>query len=250
MKKIKALKLSQWLLLVLGSAVLISSVFATFLSNFNLGTVVSYLYGGFTLACLVFFDKLCRFHTAVKILVVFAVTVPVVFTSSLLICGKDDNVTYNEDAIIVLGSGIRGETVGNGLRARLDSAIEYHKSNPDAFIVVSGGQGPQEAITEALAMERYLLKKGIPQDKIIKEEKSTSTTENFKFSKKLLDEKFGNEYKIAFVTTDYHIYRAENTAESEGFDKITHCHSDIEWYVATPSLLREMLAVMKMWVFD
>lgn len=250
MKKIKALRFLQWIILMLGSAVLISSVLATFLSNFNLGTVVSYLYGGAVLACGIFFEKLSRFHALLKVLIALAVAVPVVFTSSLLICGKDDTVTYKEDAIIVLGSGIRGETVGNGLRGRLDSAIEYHSSNPDAFIIVSGGQGPQEAITEALAMERYLLGQGIPQDKIIKEEKSTSTTENFKFSKKILDEMFGTDYKIAFVTTDYHIYRAENTAHTEGYESVTHCHSDIEWYVAVPSLLREMLAVMKMWVFD
>jgi uncharacterized SAM-binding protein YcdF (DUF218 family) len=99
-------------------------------------------------------------------------------------------------------------------------------------------------------MERYLVDKGVPKDKIIKEERSTSTNENFRFSKKLLDDRFGKNYKIAFVTTDYHIYRAENIARAEGFDNISHCHSDIQWYVAIPSGLREMCAVMKMWVFD
>ncbi|NCU26351.1 YdcF family protein [Candidatus Nomurabacteria bacterium] len=66
-------------------------------------------------------------------------------------------------------------TISPKLAKRLEAAIRYHTNNPDAMIVVCGGKGDQEDITEALAMERYLLSEGIPGDIIIREEKSTST---------------------------------------------------------------------------
>ncbi len=250
MEKKKGNKILRYTVLTLGVIVTLSAVLASFLSNFNLGTVLAYIFGIAILLYGIFFEKTKRLHMFFRICFALALVGVMVFVGSLFICGKSDNVTYKEDAVIVLGAGIRGEKVGKGLQGRLDAAVEYHKSNPEAVIVVSGGQGPQEDITEALAMERYLVEKGIPKDKILKEEKSTSTNENFRFSKKLLDGRFGKNYKIAFVTTDYHIYRAENIAEAEGFKNITHCHSDIQWYVSIPSGLREIFAVMKMWVFD
>ena len=93
-----------------------------------------------------------------------AVIIPVMFIS-----GGTDNVTYQEDAIIVLGAAVRGEEISGALQKRLDVAIEYYQKNPDVVIVVTGGQGPQEDITEALAMERYLLANGIPKEKIIED---------------------------------------------------------------------------------
>ena len=101
--------------------------------------------------------------------------------------GFTDTVTYKEDAVIVLGAGLRGENLSLILRNRLDAAVEYYNENPEAVIVVSGGQGPDEDIPEAEAMERYLYEQGVPLNKIIKEDKSTSTEENFKFSKELLE---------------------------------------------------------------
>ncbi|MBQ7100202.1 MAG: YdcF family protein, partial [Clostridia bacterium] len=151
--------------------------------------------------------------------------------------------------IIVLGSGIRGELLTQGLKNRLDAAVECYEENEDLLIVVSGGQGPQEDITEALAMERYLLARGVPQESIIKEEQATSTYENFIYSKKILDEKLGDGYTAAFVSNEYHIYRASSLARIAGFDTVTHTHSSTMWYTLVPSTLRETLAVVKLWVF-
>ena len=98
-------------------------------------------------------------------------------------------------------------------------------------------------------MERYLVANGIPQDKIIKEDRSTSTQENFEFSKKLLDLRFGEgKYKAAYVTNGYHVYRAGVVAENAGLDGITHIHAETPWYTAVPNGLREVLAVMKTWL--
>ena len=219
-------------------------------SNFTVGTVFSYILGFVLLLYGIFYKKLSKkLPNWLKYIVVFGYVFVLTFTASLYICGNSDNVDYKEDAIIVLGAGIKGERIGTNLQKRLDTAIEYHKENQEAVIVVSGGQGPYEDISEALAMERYLIANGIPQDKIIKEDRSTSTKENFEFSKKLLDLRFGEgKYKAAYITNGYHIYRAGLVAEDVGFNGMTHIHAETPWYTAIPNGLREVLAVMKTWL--
>lgn len=163
------------------------------------------------------------------------------------IYGNRDTVDYQEDALIVLGAAVHGETVSLPLKFRLDCAIAYAEKNPDAVIVVSGGQGNQEDITEALAMERYLKQNGVTNP-IMKEECATSTYENFLYSKKILDEQFSEDYKVAFVTNDFHIYRSKQTAQRAGFSEITCVHGETAWYNVVHNYLRESLAVTKLWI--
>ena len=152
--------------------------------------------------------------------------------------------------MIVLGCGLRGERVSVGLAKRLNKAYEYHEKNPDAMIIVSGGQGPQEDISEALAMKRYLAEKGVPEDKIIMEDKSTSTITNFRNSRAIMEENGMGLSSVVFVTNAYHVYRASSYAEDEGFIDIAHLGTDIIWYTISRNYMREMMAVVKMWVFD
>ena len=102
---------------------------------------------------------------------------------------RNDTVTYDEDVLIVLGAGLDGEAVTPQLENRLEAAYAYHLRNPDAPVVVSGGQRDGEAISEALAMERWLISRGVPADRILREEASTSTYENLTNAKALLDER-------------------------------------------------------------
>ena len=117
--------------------------------------------------------------------------------------------------------------------------------NPHAIVVVSGGQGSNEAITEALAMERYLLSKGIPKNKILREEKSTSTYENFYFSKKILDDYFKKDYKTAFITNDFHVFRAKEISKLALINS-THLHANLTWYLVPMTYTREFIGIMKL----
>lgn len=237
------------ILIILGIAVLTNGIVLSFTTNFNLGNVLTLLLGGILIFWYIFFNTLVRaLPKWIKAIFIMALIFAVSLSTFLFCYGKSNNVTYKEDAIIVLGAGIHGETPSRILADRLNAAVEYNKKNPDAFIVVSGGQGHQESIPEALAMERYLIAKGIPSDKIIKEDKSTSTYENFVNSKAILDEKFGSKYSVAYVTNEYHVYRARGIAKSAGLET-THYHSSTPWYSVLPGTLRECLAVMKFWVF-
>lgn len=234
------------LFLILGVAVTLDGVFMWFTSNFNLGNVMTLLLG----AALIAFGILHRhLPKPWKMAVIAGFLLVALVITALLVFGLTDTADYTEDAVIVLGAAVRGEVPSGALRDRLDAALRYFEQNPDAIIVVSGGQGPQEAITEALAMERYLTAHGVPQAQILKEERSTSTLENFEFSKALLDARF-EDYTACFVTNEYHIYRAGQIARQAGFAPLAHVHSNTRWYGILPGVLRECLAVMKYWVFD
>ena len=238
--------------IIIGIALIINAVVLALVTNFNFGIIITLLVGISLLVLGIYFDKLNLLMKNgilkwVKYAIISLAAFMVCVITFIAICGQYDTVTYSEDALIVLGAGIRGETVTLPLMYRLDKAVEYINKNQNAIIVVSGGQGAQENITEALAMEKYLTSRGVPKDKIIREEKATSTFENFEYSKQILDKYFKKPYKIAFITNNFHIYRASRLAKIVGFDS-TQCHAKLEWYTIPINYLREFTAVLKLWV--
>lgn len=242
-------------LIILGALILINGLCLFVFANLNLGTVLTAALGIFLLLWGIYYKKISELtHKGIwkiiKICVIVLILAEAVFVGALAIYGQADNVNYREDAVIVLGAGVRGDRVTLPLKMRLDAAIEYHKKNPEAPIIVTGGKGAQETVTEASAMEKYLIENGVEKDKIIKEEKATSTNENMRFSKQILDEHFGGEYSALVITNNFHIYRSVNIAKREGLKNVSHLHCGLEWYNLIPCYLRESLAVLKMWVFD
>ena len=224
----------------IGGIIAVNGIALFFVSNANLGNILCVLLGGVVIFTALMFTKLAKW---LKITIISCVSLAVVFSSFLIIYGKSDSVTYTEDAVIVLGAAVHGKSPSLTLRKRLDKAVEYHKQNPNAIIVVSGGKGAQEDISEAEAMEIYLIDQGVAADKIIKEDKSTSTTENFTFSKEILDKHFNKEYTTCFITNEYHVLRAADCAKDVGFDDISHLHSNTNLSYLMSGSLRECLAV-------
>ena len=102
-------------------------------------------------------------------------------------------------------------------------------------------------ITEAEAMERYLIKKGVNPEVIIREEQATSTFENFLFSKEILDKKLSKNYKVAFITNRFHLFRAGRLAKSAGLSA-QRMHADSDLITLLPDYLRECCAVGAMWL--
>ncbi len=205
------------LLTVIASGILVNAVIATVMSNLSTGIWLTYALGGAILAGGLLFHRLPLWLpiAAGSALLVLAICV-----SSLFLFGKHDTVTYTEDAVIVLGAGIKGDKPTKSLQNRLDRAVAYHKQNPDAVILVSGGKGPQETITEAEAMARYLIAQGVPKTAIVQENAATSTTENFELSLPMMDK----HATVAFITTDYHIFRAAQNAARVNLHA-THAHA-------------------------
>ena len=219
------------------------------ISNINLGMVPVAGLGAVLLCYGIFYDKF-PFKKIISAVIAFGVVAILVFGSFLAIYGGQDTADYTEQTVIILGCGLRGERVSVGLAKRLNKAAEYHEKNPDAMIIVSGGQGPQEDISEALAMKRYLMDKGVPEDRIIMEDKSTSTITNFRYSREIMEKEGMSLSSVVFVTNAYHVYRAASYAKDEGFLEVAHLGTDIIWYTIPMNYMREMMAVVKMWVFD
>ena len=183
-----------------------------------------------------------------RITMTAGVTAAVVWVALLYGCGAIDTVDYREEAVIVLGTGVRGTELSDGLRRRLDAALDYHRQNPDALIAVSGGQGPQEDIPEGEAMAAYLVEQGVPAEMIVRECASTSTIENFTFTQPLLDARLGEDYRIVYISSDFHLMRAGWIAADCGFADAAHLHAPTPWYMIIPNGLRECAAMVKYWL--
>ena len=152
----------------------------------------------------------------------------------------------DKDFVIVLGCKVREDgSLTPILRARVDRAIEFakeqkEKAGKNIIFVTSGGQGQDEAISEAEAMKNYLIEKGINEEDIIIENKSTNTLQNMRFSKNKIDE-INRDAKIIFSTTNYHVFRSGVIANSEGID-CEGIGSKTKWYFYTNALIREFVA--------
>jgi len=242
----------KWALRVLGGGILFNGIYVSFAESINWGVVATFLLGVLLLLWGIFWEKTAEKKAVKNIRNVFValVCVETVFVTSVAIYGNIDTVTYKEDVLIVLGAGLKGEKITPALKERLDTALEYFEKNPEVLIVVSGGKGSQESITEAEAMSKYLVEKGVPEQQVIREDKSTSTAENMKYSKAILDGIFDRAYKVAFVTNDFHIMRADMLAGRMGFKGATHIHGGLEWYNYVPCYIRETMAMVKSIIFD
>ena len=123
--------------------------------------------------------------------------------------------------LIVLGAGVNGRVPSLSLRERLDAAYDYLIAHPDTICIVSGGQGPGEDITEAECMSDWLLDKGIAPERIIREDKATTTQENLRFSVILAEEhNRGTVDAVGIVSSEYHLFRAGLMAQDQGLHPV------------------------------
>lgn len=238
--------MARGVLLIAGVALTANAVWLAITANLTLGTAMVALLGLGCLAAGIWFARLTR-HRVIGAVAVLIVVAIVGLSSFLANYGTNDTAHYDEDAVVVLGAAVHGRELSNTLLGRLDAALAYHQRNPSALIVVSGGQGLQEEIPEAVAMRQYLLDKGVPDDHLVVEDRSTSTEENFRNSRLLLDQRLTPGYSVAFVTDEFHVYRAGRIAVDAGLPA-THVSSRTPWYFWPANYLRESVAVVLNWL--
>ena len=238
---------------ILSALFLIDGIVLTVRSNISVGLFIVY---GLSVCCAVFakFHKEIWVFTSTGLLLwlrwlVIVGIVVYIGCMCLILSYSHTNVNYNEDIIIVLGSGVKNGKPNVTLKKRLDASIEYHNKNSDVYIVVAGGLARQKDTTEALVMKNYLVENGIPEEIIIMEDKSQSTQENYRFSKEILEEKNIKHDSIVFITNDFHIYRAKTYAKHCGFENSHALSTKTDLFIFVPALIREVLGVIDMWVF-
>lgn len=158
---------------------------------------------------------------------------------------------FDKDYILILGCMIRKDgTLTPLLRGRVDRAVEFAKmqkeaAGKDIIFVPSGGQGPNEVISEAEAMRNYLLSIGIPEEQILVEDRSRNTYENFGCSWKLIQEHSEKpDPQIAFSTTNYHVFRSGYYATKQGI-KADGIGSKTKAYYWVNAYIREFIATLR-----
>ncbi|MEV6239177.1 YdcF family protein [Lentzea sp. NPDC051838] len=150
------------------------------------------------------------------------------------------------DGIVVLGAGLIGSRVPPLLASRLDRALRLYHRDREAgrspVIVVSGGQGADEEVSEAFAMRQYLLERGVPEAEVVLEDQATTTEENLRYSKALLAER-GHTGRVVAVTNNYHVFRTAVLSRKQGL-RLQVIGAPTAWYFVPSAFLREFVALL------
>lgn len=154
------------------------------------------------------------------------------------------------DAVVVLGAGLRGTEPTPLLAARIDRGVamlrELRDAGSDAVLVLSGGQGADEVVSEAEAMARYAERAGVPRERMVLEDRSTTTEENLRNSRALLASRGAEDARMVVVTSNYHALRAAQLTEQLGLDAEVVGARTASWFVPA-GFLREFVAVVAMY---
>ncbi len=171
------------------------------------------------------------------------------------------------DYVIVLGASVKEDGISKTLKLRLDKAAEYAAENPDSILVLSGAMGEGEPVTEASAMQAYLLEQGVPEEQMLLEERSHSTLENIVYSKILIEQDREEKraqwqknkpqltfsavqvadkpLRIGIITSNFHLYRAGMIADKQGISDVKGIASESDKVLFVHFCLRDSLAILK-----
>jgi len=162
--------------------------------------------------------------------------------------GQSDAEVYTE-YLLIPGAGLNGNSVSECLKSRLDAGLDYLKKYPDVIVVVSGGRESSGDITEAEAMRDYLMAEGIDESRILLEPNATSTMENFRFAKELIEKKTGKPVSdITFATNNFHVLRAKMLAGRNNLN--AHAINADTGYARPIFYIKEYFALIKSFILD
>lgn len=168
--------------------------------------------------------------------------------------GSYNHITGDPQVMVILGCRVMpGGEPSMLLQDRLETALDYLEEDSDILVVVSGGQGSNEPVSEAACMAGWLEERGISEDRIFQEDQSSNTKENLIFSKDLLAREGIDvgETDVLVVSNGFHLTRARMLAERFGYGEVStlaapssHIPSRIQMYI------REPLALVKSFLLD
>ena len=147
------------------------------------------------------------------------------------------------DYIIVLGAQMRDWGPSVVYKARLDSAIEYLNNNPDTKVIVTGGQGANESISEGEGGKIYLVEQGIKEDRIVIEKESLDTDENISNALSLIDTT--NDMTIGIVTNNFHVFRGVMIAKKYTNADVSGIAAFTEYQYLPNNMVRETFGILK-----
>lgn len=229
LRKKESKRFANSLTLILGSCILLYLIFSIVDPERFVPSYLSPMFGGIYLISLYFLIHVSTFLTSY-------------FLYQL------NKPKYNQDFIIVLGSGLINDKVPPLLASRINKAIDFYwkqiSVGSPPIIIFSGGQGPDENLPEAEAMQKYAIEKGIPIEHTIQENRSVNTYENMLFSKQIMDT-LKNKYNSIFSTNNFHLFRAGLYAKQAGLNS-QGIGSKTAFYYWPNAMIREYIALVVM----
>lgn len=222
--------------------------------EYNLGIIAGLGFDFILLIYIIFFNKINLLIKSINKKKVGKIALKII-SFVLFICIIIGGTTFHNvlsksfkseeksDVAIVLGCVVNGDKPGIFLKGRINAAYKYLNENPNAIAVLSGGQGNGENISEAKCMFNCLTEMGIDKSRLLIEDKSTSTRENFKYSKEIIEKNGIKSKKITIITNDFHECRASEFAKQNGFKPLRY-PSKTPWNGYMPFATREIFAII------
>lgn len=243
------------ILWLLSALCLAYSVMLILTSNFNMGNLLVWLLTAAVCGYTIWHKPLDAWFShgwgrGVWWVLVIGAALYVLMLGFVVVSGYTNTATGQEKVVVVLGAGLRKDRPSLLLRYRLDKALEFAQAHPDALVITTGGQGRDEWVPEGQAMREYLIEKGLDPARVVAEEKSTSTEQNFAFAREILEERgMDPTQPIVYVTNAFHCYRGGQYAKMAGFTDARALPAGIPLRSIPTCYLREVLAILYYWVF-
>lgn len=146
------------------------------------------------------------------------------------------------DYLIVLGAQVREDGPSAVLKYRLDAAAQYLRENDSTTCIVTGGKGATEPFSEGEGMKQYLVSVGIPEDRIIVEDKALNTVQNIQYSKALMS---SPDAPTAIVTNNFHVTRALALARGQGLTNVYAIAAPSDPLFLPNNMFREFFGLAK-----
>ncbi len=170
-------------------------------------------------------------------LLTFAAALIVLFFSGKILIGSLLHSKKKAEYAIVLGMALENGKPTKDLLFRVDTAKKYLDENPDAKLILTGGNPKEGEITEAEVMQKLLIKRGVSKDRMILENQSVSTRQNFINTMKMIDA----STPVALISSNYHMNRAVKIAKKAGFLHVYRYPSPSSVFPFATNVLWEVL---------
>ena len=249
---------SRYLFLVFGAVIFIIYFLPVFGPIINFGNVFGMAVGLVLIAVFVFYKKLKSLvkksadkkigKCIIGILLAFIIAFVSLFAVTLIsVISASGYTATDEKTVIVLGCRVFGTQPSRELQKRSDAALDYLQKNPEAVAILTGGQGADEDISEAQCLYNLLTENGIDEGRLFIEDKSTSTEENIRFAKEIIDEN-GLSDSVAIATSGYNQKRASMIAKEYSLSA-SSIPSYSGFYSIPTYFTREVFAIWAMIIF-
>ena len=264
-------------MILLGLAIICTAYFMVIVFYAGMGTSFAFIWLFFAALCVFlvygkwyYRKNMDRIPQWVPVSIVTTCIAGVVIMAALCIMvfmGAAASEERDLDYVIVLGARVKEHTVSNSLKKRLDKAIEYAEKNPETYLVLSGGKGADEPISEAQAMYKYLVYNGVRPEQLLLEDRSASTVENIAYSRLVIEghrerlrlEREQQEKKrrepylmvddkpveIGVLTSNFHVFRARMIARKWGFEHVYGISAQSDPVLFIHLCVRECASIIK-----